>query len=460
MRAIRIARYFNKREVLFWNGYDSDFIRRFGFDTEDKGSEIIDPSEIVFPISIEAVIFSDIPSNEFFEFSVYQAALKKGLRIVICEQLYKRGQLKEGVFKHFAQNCDLFLVNSLSCFQKEEQGVVKIVPPQIECEFHESDKESVREKYGIPKDSFLLFGVGYNEEVRHKIKNIADILAKERINSTIIVSGDVDLKETIKSENMITIPFLQGDDYFKLLFTADAVMVKFGFLQILESLSLGKPTIVLGSGGYLLQTPDNLDDVFKKTVRFDLDITEDTVLYLKKLITDLKFRQKIIGEIRKLNNGQLFGAKKAASEIKKITKEKSRERKSSHKKLAVLVNNELFDKAGWLKRQQDIYPLCFITAMPTKFKLVKRIPEGILNKKLGDLVLKHPMEILPHSFKEVFAFSRRKLDGLTDILPWYEEWINHIKNLLNSADEIYISEQGKRIVGKLLGNTKARILNI
>ena len=115
IRALRMAKYLLKHEVLFWNSDDSQIIKDWSFAVETIESGLINPKSIKFPEGVEVIIFSDLPSNKLYNYSIYMAALKQNLKIVICEQLYRRGQMDEVVYRKFADNCDLFLLNSLFC---------------------------------------------------------------------------------------------------------------------------------------------------------------------------------------------------------------------------------------------------------------------------------------------------------------------------------------------------------
>src|SRR3990167_972718 len=117
IRALRIARYLPKNDVLFWNGYDSTIFEKENFQVETKEMGITHSSSITFPEDTEMVIFSDLPTNEFFNYAVFDKALKDNLKIVINEQIYRKGQLQETVYKRFVNFSDLFLVNALSSFK-------------------------------------------------------------------------------------------------------------------------------------------------------------------------------------------------------------------------------------------------------------------------------------------------------------------------------------------------------
>lgn len=446
IRALRIASYLPKNEVLFWNLFDSKIIEGLGFKVETKDSSLTNLTQLEIPKGTETVIFADIPTNEIFEYAVYLKALEKNLKIVICDQIYKKNQMKEPIFKKLAQGSDLFLLNSLSVFKSEENGNIKIIPPQIEIKLNDSIKKEIRQRFEIPDSSFVLFGSGYEPKVFEKIKRIAEKLDKKGLNFYILASSEI--KKVKREGRIIKVPFQSGDDYFKFLYAADAIMVKFGFLQALEALSLGKPTIVLGEAGQLLQNLENVDEIYKSGLRFDFNITEETLKFIEKLISDPKFRKKEEDKVKKLHNGNLFGGKIAANMIKNLKKNK--QNRKEEKKLAVLVNNEIFEKEDFLKKEENVYPLCLIIPMPADMMVKKRIPKDLLDRKIRELEIDRGSDILPHSFKELYVFSHRKVDGLLDIFPWYQTWIKRIEFLMDEADKIYMTEKGKKFFSNLI----------
>ncbi len=452
VRALRIAEYLPKKEVLFWNCYDSDFITSYGFDTVVKDSGIVDPKDIVFPKGVEIVVFADLPTNEFFTYAVYQAALQQKKKIVICEQLYRRGQLQESVFATFQENSDLFLVNALSFFTTEETENIKVVPPQIEYKISDGLSDQIRQNHAIPNDAFLLLGIGYNDTVFAKIETIATTLSKEFPKLYTIILGEKGRQKQVH-DRLITLPFAEGEEYVGLLAAADVVLVKFGFLQILEALALHKPTIVLGEGGYILRTPEVLDVAYQDVLRFDQEVTEETYTYLRGLIANEAKREALVGKLQQIHNGALFGGKVAAGHIEALLNKPLRKKPTHAKKLAILVNNEVFDKAAWLGAQKDVYPLCFTVAMPAEKQAVKRIPEEVLQQLLGTLEISRE-EILPHTFKQHVFFSKRKVDGLVDIFPWYGEWIAQLEQLIQAADVIFITKNGKILLNDFIKEKK------
>ena len=353
MRALRIAKYFPKAEVLFWECDDPEFIQEYGYHVQKTNSYLVDPADIHFPEGVETIIFADLPSNVLYNYAVYVAALKQKKKIVICEQIYRRGQMDEGVFKEFATRADLFLVNSLSFFKTEESRMVKLLPPQIELEVSEDVKEQVKKNLGIRDDAFVIFGAGYHEGVLKKIEKLTEKLNKKKLPFVAVISGGKEQKEAHKKGNILYLPFQSGEEYFKLLYTADLVLVKFGFLQILEALAFHKPTIVLGEGGYVLRTPEVLDEALQEVLVFDDEISKSTLSYIEKLITDKEFYDTTIHSLRELHDGEAFGAQKAANAIQKLHRRTVSQRMGK-RKIVLLINDEIIEKKEWLKREKRV----------------------------------------------------------------------------------------------------------
>lgn len=451
LRALRIASYLPRNEVIFWNSYDSEIIKEWGFSVETKMSGLLSPDQIVFPDGVETVVFSDIPSNELFEYCIFRAAQKQNKKIVICEQLYRRNQLKEFVFKSYVDQCDLMLLNTLSSLESKQNDHISFVPPQIETNLDKNIREKIINKYRLTPNSPLIFGAGYNQEVLQKIKTIAARFYEDGVNATIVVSGPSSLKSTIKQQNLWMLPYVSGDEYFQLLASCDIALVKFGYLQILESLALTKPTIVLGGAGALLQNKDALDPTLKKNLDFIDEVDENAIATIKKLLTNADYRTEKIHSLKKLHDGSVFGAKIAAEKISSL---KPRTKEKPVKKLAILVNEEITTYKLWLKRNPDVFPLCFVATMPTEFESVKRFPDGFLTTPIENFQTDETDDLLPHSFKNIFLFSKRKFHGFTDISGWFDTWLIQVTDMMKQADRIFLTQQGK----KILDNTIAHYL--
>lgn len=455
VRGVRVASYFPKDEVLFWNGGDSQFIKEAGFEVKTVDLGLISPSYIKFPGGIKVVIFCDLPTNEFFQFSLLTSAKKKGLPVVVLEQLYRRRQTKEFVYKKLIDYCDLFILNGLSFAKGEESEKVKIVPPLVEFEPEDNSKEILSEKWELPADVPWFFGVGYKEEVLTKIKNIAQKLKEQGLPFWFIASGERKEKEMIRKTNLTILPYQIGDDYYRFIKAAEVVFTKLGFLQILEVLALGKTVVVLGGGGYVLQRKEVIDQRIKEAIFF-ADGENSLVGYIKSYLSDSNWRNGLIRKVASLHDGSLFGGEKIASYIKELEKRQGKVAVLP-KKLIILVNEELIEYQGLVTKTAGVYVLGFLLSTPVGPYIVKRPNEEILNTPIIKLLPEQKEEILPHYFGELYLFSKRKYDGLVEILPWYKEWIEGLEKKLNFADDIYISRKSYPMFKNLLSGFENKI---
>jgi hypothetical protein len=450
IRSLRMANYLPREEVLFWNMYDSSIITEWNFDVETKNAGLIDPLSITFPESVEVVVFSDLPSNELFEYAVYRAALREKRKIVICEQLYRRGQMKESAFDAYAKQANLFLVNALSSFHDEETDVVKIVPPQIETDLTDETTTVIKKKYNIPENVPIIFGSGYHEGVFHKILKLTEELNKRGVSFFTIISGHDTIESTEYKKNLLILPYTAGDEYFQLLKAADVVVVKFGFLQILESLSLHKPTIILGEAGAVLQQENIIDKTIRDHVIIDNEMTPHTIDHIEKLLKDADFRNKEVAALKKIHDGQTYGAQKASNLIQQLVDKPSRENTPVPKKCVIFINDESLHHQEWLHSQTDIYPLSLVITTSTELQSMKRFPEGLLDTTLSKLQMDRQGAIIQDSFSEIMLFSKRKGHGFTQLSSWFDTWLKHVVDIITVADEIYLTDKGKKMIDPLL----------
>ncbi len=445
-RGLEIAKHFNKKEVLFWNGYDSEFIKKDGFRCQTIDLSLVDPSKIKFPKNTEALIFADLPTNELFNVSLFLAAKEKNIPIIVLDQIYRRGQLEEGVYKDIGRNADLLILNGLNFLKKSETKKIKFIPPLASYTRKKDIKEAVAKKYGLDEQKIWILVSGYYKPVYEMAEKAYSGFGKAE-NFNYIVTG-LDIKIPKKEGNKLFLPFLAGDDYFDLLDASDIFISKFGYLQILEALSLGTITVVAGEAGYVLQMKI-LDKELQETVKYSNDFEELSKIIFS-LLANEKERKEVCEKISALHDGSFYGAKMAASYIKKTTK--SSKKKKLPKKLLILVNDEIKKVEELIKKDPHIYVVEIIASVSKpgpELYPVKRPDEDLLDAKIRDLIISQD-EILPHSFLEVYLLSTRKYDGLVNIIPWYEAWIKNLNSLLGAADQILVSPKAKYLLANLI----------
>lgn len=445
-RGLEIAKHFNKKDVLFWNGYDSDFIKKDGFRCQNIDLSLTDPSKIKFPKNIEALVFADLPTNELFNVSLFLAAKEKNIPIIVLDQIYRKGQLEEGVYKYISQDADLLILNGLNFLKKSETKKIKFIPPLANYSCKKDIKAAVAKKYGLDPQKIWILVSGYYKPVYDMAeKAYADFSKTDNFN--FIVTG-LNIKNSKKEGNKLFLPFLNGDDYFDLLDASDIFISKFGYLQILEALALGTITVVAGEAGYVLQMKI-LDKELQDTVKY-ANNSEELSKIMLSLLENENNRKEICEKIGKLHDGSFYGAKIAADYIKKTTK--SGKKKKISKKLLFLVNDEIKKAEEFIKKEPHIYVVEIIASVSKpgpELYPVKRPDEVLLDTRIRDLIIKQE-EILPHSFLEVYLLSTRKYDGLVNIMPWYEAWIKNLNFLLSSADQIFVSPKAKYLIANLI----------
>jgi len=446
-RGIAIAKNFRKNEVLFWNGYDSNFIKKEGFKCKTIDLSLADPKKIKFSKNIKAIIFADLPTNELFNLSLFLGAQEKGIPVVVFDQIYRRGQSKEGVYKNLAEYADLLILNGLNFFKKEQTKKIKIIPPLPEYKSQIKIREKLSQKYNLDPKKFWIFISGYFKPVYDMVKKAYPLLSQKGKSFNLIISG-LNLKSPEKKRNQLLLPYLLQREFLEFLDASDIFISKFGYLQILESLALRTPVIVAGKAGYVLKM-EILDKKLQEVIKYAKN-EKDLSSYIFNFLRNEKERRIILNKISKLHNGKMDGAKIAADYIKKLKKAKTK--KIFKKKILVLVNNEIKKAEKLIKNQDYLYVLGIIASVSKpgpKLYPVKRPNETLLDSKIKELILKQP-EILSHTFKEIYLLSPRKYDGLINILPWYNAWIGNLTSLFKFADKILISPQAKYLLANLL----------
>lgn len=445
-RGLEIAKQFKKKEVLFWNGYDSDFIKKGGFRCQTVDLSLTDPAQIKFPKKTQAVVFADLPTNELFNLSLFLAAKEKNIPIIVLDQIYRKGQLEEGVYKNIGEDADLLILNGLNFLKEKETKKIKFIPPLANYIRKKNVKETAAKRYGLDPKKVWIFVSGYYKPVYEMAEKAYSGFSKAE-NLNFIIAG-LDIKIPKKEGDKLFLPFLSGDDYLDLLDASDIFVSKFGYLQILEALALGTITVVAGEAGYVLQMKI-LDEELREIVKYAND-SEELAKIISFLLENEKNRNEVCEKISKLHDGSFYGAKTAANYIKKIIK--SGKKKKATKRLLILVNDEIKKAEELIKKEPHIYVVEIIASVSRpgpELYPVKRPDEELLDSKIRELIIKQD-EVLPHSFLEVYLLSTRKYDGLVNIIPWYELWIKNLNSLFGSADRILVSPKAKYLVANLI----------
>lgn len=441
VRGLRIAKYFDKKDVLFFNGIDSGFIRKHGYRCKTIDLSLVQPSKIKFPKETKAVIFADLPTNELYNFSLFVAAKERGIPVVIFDNLYRRGQTQEGVYRKLLEYCDLMVLNGLGFMKSEENEKIRVVGPRTPEKIKKGERKRLCENYGIDPEKPIVFVAGYHPDVLRKAKKINDLLSKS-IDYSMVISGT---KKLQRKGNLLMLPYVSDEEYFKWLGSCDVFICKFGYLQILEALVLGKPVVVTSEVGYVLRM-EILDKRIQEVIKYFEKVDESLIEYLKRLLSG-KEREKLVKKILKLSSPGRE-EKDVIEEIKKLKFSFPRKIK---KKLIILVNSEV-KKYEKMMEKEFLFPVILIlpTSKGKEISAIKRPDERVLDLSLSSLNIGGANEILPHSFKLLYLFSRRKYDGFVDIIPFYSEWVKGLFDILKKADEILVTQQSKKLLKNLL----------
>lgn len=451
-RGLEIARNFDKKDVLFWNGYDSDFIAREGFKCQTVDLSLIDPKKIKFPTNTKAAIFADLPTNELFNFSLFLAAKEQKIPVVVFDQIYRKGQLEEGVYKTMAEQADLLVLNGLNFLKEKETKKIKFIPPLASYASKKNIKGIVARKYGLDPGKIWIFVSGYYKSTWEMVKKAYPAFSKKN-NFNLIISG-LDVKRPKKDKEKLLLPFLQGSEYFDFLDAAEILVSKFGYLQILEALALGTIPVVAGEAGYVLQM-EILDKELQETIGYAND-HKDLAKILSGLLSGAKQRNRLSNKIALLHDGSFYGSKMAAGYIRNI--KSAEKKKKATKKVLLVVNDEIGKAEEFIKNENNLYTVKFIASVsnpgPALYP-VKRPDETLLGAPVKELIVKQ-QEILPHSFAEIYLLSPRKYDGLIDIIPWYNTWIDNLVSLLEESDRIFVGPRAKYLLANLLRPFKSK----
>jgi glycosyltransferase involved in cell wall biosynthesis len=456
VRGLAIAAAFpEKSKIVFWNGYDSSFIAQAGYAVETKHMGLTDPNDIVFPKGIKAVIFADIPTNEFFNEAVFEAAIKRGIPVFLTDNLYRRGQLKETVYAYFIDRAARFYFNGPSSFAPAADKKVRVVPPFITYRARGDERGLLGERFHIPPKHTVLFGVGYLPEVRKSLERLHNQLKNLPV-STLIV-GVENLGKPRRKNGITYLPFIAGEDFHRYMAGADIVVTKFGYLQILEAMALRKPVIAVGGGGYVLQGPEVLDLTLRKFIVYDPEAhTGKAVAFIRDFIRNPRRRKSVQNQLASLDNGEIDGAKVIAKDIlSTLDKGQSGVQVSPTKRLVVLLNSEDKLYQRMLTNLGAHYLVHLIASAPQDPPIVKRPDENLLAEPAARLA--EPLrrgEILPAGYREVLVFTRRKYDGFTVLGPWFNDWVRRLTDLIEGADEVLVSPVIKSMLGPILKKAK------
>lgn len=436
-RGIRIARQL-KEKTIFIHAGETAMLKKAGMDFISVDfNQIAAPVELNLPRSIGRVVFCDIPTNFAFQLSVFLWAKQRSIPVVIVENIYRKNQLKEKVFRNFITHADAMLLNGPRIFKATGEKV-HIVSPLDPPRLTQKQKDDLRQQYRVPKGHKIVLCMGYNEEAILIVKKTAEKLW--RLPLIFIVVGTQ--KKRFLSGNLLFLPFLNENDYMSLLAISDCLIGKRGYLQIIEALSLGIPVITVGTfQGFL----DHWIDLrIRKAAPYFSHYCKAIPKLLSGLLFDKAIHKKNNRLMAPFINKTRGGSYALARLIEKIRYQPAKQ----IKKLAVTLNSpdNLSRLKALLRKEKEILPIIISTPY-LNLQTGKYLPcqKPDLNKFIqkGD--------ILESAFCLHFSFSTHDSHGLAQILPWYATQVELLKNLIRRSDKIWvIGKQTKHYLNQLL----------
>lgn len=430
-RGVRIASQLTKK-VIFIHAGETSMLKKAGFDLISVDfNQLVSPSELKLPRSIDRVVFCDMPTNFAFQLSVFLWAKQKKIPVIIVENMYRRNQLEEKVFKNFIGHTDAMFLNGPRIFKMTKKNI-RIVSPLDPPRLTRREKEGLRQKYGIRKDHRIILCMGYNKEAVSIIERTAEKL--RQLPLTFVVVG-IQKSRHLRS-GTILLPFLNEKDYLSLLSISDCLIGKRGYLQIIEALILGVPVLTVGSfRGFL---DDWIDPKIRKAVPYFPHYCNAIPKLIRSILFDKKTYKKIKQSMSPFIDPTRGGSYALAKLIEKVRHRPCK----PIKKLAVTLSfpNNLSKLKALLRVEKEILPIIISTPyldLPTGKYLPFTMPDP------NDLVWKN--DILKSSFCLHFSFSTHDSHGLAQILPWHTTQIDLLKSLLHNANKIIVIGKQTRL---------------
>lgn len=455
-KAINISEYLPKNEVLVINHGDSSWLKDVGlevyqinFDTFDSPANI-DPTLKKYLDQADVIIYCDFPTNMPLEALMFWYVYKNlKTPICICENIYNESQFQGKIYSIFYQLSDLMLLTGLSLFQNYVSKFPKalLIPPFFSDFSNDMSfyKNRVIDNLNIKnKNNKIIFYIAYNQKVFDISQKIIESLRGYPVNHVLITTSKPQQQSNIDLDNLYTITKKVGISEMRdCILGSDIVVCKFGYQQILESLSIGKPTIAVGDSGLKKSWLDRrIDNAFIYNPQYSEAIFNE----LTKLIKDELYYKNKVEEIKLLHNQKFNGAKMCADAIMKIAQKKSPSRPKLQKKLLLSFNT----KENLKKIKDIIRKEMFIFPIIVSSRFAERdfgYPKGKkpLVETLQDLDLYDRQDFLDPSFYLLLNFSKVAYHGIGPILPFYDNLLMTLEKLLKLSDNIYIVGQEAKI---------------
>ena len=453
VRGLRIAKHFSKKEVMFINGGNNDWIKKEGYKYKNYDfNKFYLPSQIDMPQNIKCIVFCDLPTNRAFQISLLMFAKKKKIPCVVLDNIYRRNQIKDTVYKNIKFYSDKLILNGLNFLSKNNDKDAVVVPPLIDDALIKGKKkedirnEALKKLKIRKKPNKIVFCVGYNSSTRKEIVKIFNYFQKKNLNVLFIVVSQT--KKIKKKPNIIEIPSVSGDKMSFFIKASDLVICKAGYLQVIETLALAQPLVALGKkGGFREKWLD-------KKILDAIIVSEHASYDLYKKIKELLFsplvRQKVMKKIKSIHNDKLNGSQITANLIKKT--------KFFPKKFPKIIIISL-DKKEEMEETKKIlrkYPF----ALPIYFSMP--FFTNVFNRKLTDYDPTPKKEVLHYNPALIYSFDYDSIHSFAKIFPWYSFLFKSIENFVKNSDKcIIVGKETYNYLEKILEkyNKKIRIID-
>jgi len=455
-KAINIAEYLPKQEVLVINHGDSSWLKDAGLDTYDINFDTFDSTSNInrnlkkYLEKASVIIHCDFPTNMPLEATMFWYVYKNlKTPICICENIYNESQFQDKIYSIFYKLSDLMLLTGLGLFQDYVSKFPKalLIPPFFSDFSNDMSfyKNKVIDNLNIKnKNNKIIFYIAYNQKVFDISQKIIESLRGYPVNQVLIATSKPEDQNNLNLENVYAITKKVGISEMRdYILGSDIVVCKFGYQQVLESLSLGKPAIAIGDSGLRKSWLDRrIDNAFIYNPQYSEAIFNE----LTKLIKDDLYYKNKVEEIKLLHNQKFNGAKMCADAIMKIAQNKSANRPTLQKKLLLSFNT----KENLKKIKDIVRKEMFIFPIIVSNRFAERdfgYPKGKkpLVENLQDFDLDNRHDFLDPSFSLLLNFSKVAYHGIGPILPLYDDFLMTLEKLLRLSDKIYIVGQEAKI---------------
>lgn len=435
-RGLRIAEYLPRQEVLFLNSGDSEWLRDAGYlVNEVPFDRITNLSSIVFPRDTKKVIFTDIPTNRPYQALLFLAAKQKGIPVAVIENIYRRDQHLEPVYRSVIEYSDLFMWNGLSGLWNKRLPRVHLIPPLIRkpTMSRQEAREQFCSRYGVPENHSLILASGYKDDVRETIDRLLGALSEGCDNLTAVVIAASD--KTVRRGNVIYMPVLQEEAIRNLLLAGDLLICKKGYLQILESFSLGTPVVCIGrhEGFYDSWLEPELLDAMCYYPSF----SDELVNKVMSLCCDTEMRKTWLEKIEALHDGSLDGAETAA----RLIREASFHPSDARKKVLVSLNRNVEVDAARdiIRKEPFLLPIFISVPYLSLDSLWLSTADSRKHNMCTDFESITPSaDVLQYGASTVYHAGPHDMHGWSLLFPWVDFQLAQIASHFKEADEIII----------------------